>query len=98
MKSCFPLASVALVAILGLITTGCNKDTGQTNVKYDPEQSRMEDERKAQEQLNDPNIPEATKQMIRGRLAGKGALGQAGQASAQAGGKSESSAKGGNSK
>jgi len=96
MKSRLPLASTALAAaILGLTAAGCgSKDTGQTDVKYDAEQSRMEDERKAQAQLNDPNIPEATKQMIRARLAGKGALSQAGETSAQAGAKSESAAKG----
>lgn len=77
-------AMMCLAALCVVLVSGCSKDTGETNVKYDPAASAAESQRRAQESLNDPRIPEAQKRMIRARMQQQPALGAAGRTSASA--------------
>ena len=78
------LGRILVAGMLALALLGCGKgDTGETGVPPpDPAQSAADAQKQMQEIQNNPNIPQAQKDAIIGRMKSQGALGEAGKATA----------------
>ena len=66
-------ALLTLVALLSL-TAGCGSQDQGITVKYDPEQSKKQDEKSVEAIKNNPNSPQAQKDAIMARMKGRGAV------------------------